>query len=548
MLGARVGMAPALALVLLAAAATALAQPATPVAAADSTAADTAAVAAPMAPAEAAPTAPPAEGAPTAPAAAAPAGTAPDAAPAGTAGTAPLTLADCIRIARANNLEYLSDYQTLLSSHVALQRARAPFGLQVDATVNVPTYSEYRDVEENVALATRVVEDRSNFIYRGQLRLAQRLRHLGELSVVSSAQRREFSSNLRADYLDIMGDMRVAYSQELLHTPSAELSLRQAELNYAGARHRYASEALVLEGRVTTAYFDLVEAIRQLEIEKQRLEQSRANLELAERKFEIGLIAEVEALRLRVTMLNSEANYAQAQTLIERRRDALRQVLGMDMDAPLEVVTEVALEAHQIEPARALELALQRRTDMREAEISAQVRRLSLQDVRRRNSVNATLSASVSLLGRGDQLDDISRNLGRSAWDVGIQVTMPVLDSGERRGQVRQAEIQVEQAGLSRDITRQAVIREVRDAVRNLAEAERQIALRQASLEVSERTYEVEKSRFELGLAQSQQLLDAQAELTSSRIAALDAIINYQRQLLNLRLATMAELPELAAR
>jgi len=253
-------------------------------------------------------------------------------------------------------------------------------------------------------------------------------------------------------------------------------------------------------------------------------------------------------LRLRVTMLNAQANYAQAQTLIERRRDALREVLGMDMDAPLDVVTEVEFHQYDIDPARALELGLRRRTDMQETEITEQIRRLSLANTRRRNGINATLNASVSLLGRGHQLGDISRNLGRNYWDVGIQVTMPVLDSGDRRGQIRQAEIQVKQARLERDITRQAVIRNIRDAVRNLDEAKRQIALRQASLEVSERTYEVEKSRFELGLAQSQELLDAQADQTASRISALDAIINYQRQLLNLRLATMTDLEELAPR
>jgi outer membrane protein TolC len=458
-----------------------------------------------------------------------------------------LTLSDCVRLARSGNLGFLSAYQTLLSSHAQLERARAPFGPQADLTLNVPTYSEFRDVEENVALATRVVEDRTNFVYRGQLSLSQRLRHLGELSVVSSGQRQEFWSNRRDDYEDVVGDLTASYSQELLHTPSEELSLNQAELGFTSARQQYEAEALALEGDVTSAFFDLVEAVRQLEIEQQRLEQSRANLELAQRKFEIGLIAEVEALRLRVTMLNSEANFAQAQTLIERRRDALRQVLGMDMGEPLEVVTQVEFQAYDIDPARALEVGLQRRTDLRQAEITEQLRNLSLQDTRRRNGVNATLSASVSLLGRGKQLQDISDNLGRSGWDVGVQVTMPVLDSGERRGAVRQAEIQIKQAELARDITRQSVVRQVRDAVRNLAEAERQIALRQASLAVSERAYEVEKSRFELGLAQSQELLNAQADLTSNRIDALDAVITYQRQLLALRLATMAKLQELAA-
>ena len=78
-----------------------------------------------------------------------------------------------------------------------------------------------------------------------------------------------------------------------------------------------------------------------------------------------------------------------------------------------------------------------------------------------------------------------------------------------------------------------------------MAQAERQIELRTAALEVAERTYEVEQSRFELGLIQSQTLLDAQGELTQARIDALESVINYRRQLVDLRVSTMAELEEL---
>ncbi len=460
----------------------------------------------------------------------------------------PLTLEQSLHIARVNNLQYLNQYQNLLNSHAQLERARGPFGLQARASFDLPTYSEFRDVEENVALATRIVEDRTSFIYRGQVNLSQRLPNLGQLSVVTRAQRQDFSSNLRSDYLDVMGDMRATYSQELLHTPAEEIALKRAELGFTAARHQYDWQYLALEGQVTDAFYDLVQSIRQLEIEEQRLEQSRANLDLAQRQFEIGLIAEVQALRLRVTMLNSEANFAQAQTQIERRRDVLRQVLGLDLDAPLEVVTQVEMQEFAIDPQRALELGLQRRTDMQQAEINQQINRLNLADTRRRQGVTASMNASVSLLGRGESLDDISRNLGRNYWDVGLQVNMPVLDSGERRGQIRQAEIALEQSRLSQDIVRRNVVREIRDAVRNLEEAELQITLRQASLEVAERTYDVEQSRFELGLAQSQELLDAQAELTFNRIRALEAIIDYQRRLKDLRLATMATMDDLAPR
>ena len=79
------------------------------------------------------------------------------------------------------------------------------------------------------------------------------------------------------------------------------------------------------------------------------------------------------------------------------------------------------------------------------------------------------------------------------------------------------------------------------------AEPERQIGLRETALDVAERTFDVENSRFELGLADSQQLLDAQTDLTQARTDALGAIISYQRALQDLRLATMSEPYEVIA-
>ena len=128
-----------------------------------------------------------------------------------------------------------------------------------------------------------------------------------------------------------------------------------------------------------------------------------------------------------------------------------------------------------------------------------------------------------------------------------IDIQLPLLDSGQRRSQERLAEINLERSQLSRKIQRQDVTRQIRDAVRNVKEAERQIELLQAARQFAERTFEVEQSRFELGLADSQDLLISQTALTAARLDALDAVLNYQRRLKNLHLATMANLTELAS-
>ena len=457
-----------------------------------------------------------------------------------------LSLQECIDLAMQNNLQHQMDQQTLAGNRVQLTAARAPFAFNMNADITTPSFTGLSDTQENIALETRVREESSDVSYSGNLRMTQRLRHLGQFTLNTVALRRDFSSNRRAAFLDYSGSTRLFYERDLLGQPSEEIALKRAEHSLQSARLNFDRQRLQLEGQVIDDYYDLVQSVRELEIEEQRLAQSRANLELAQRKFEVGLIAEVEALRLQVEMLQAEATYDQAQTNIESSRDILRETLGLDVWAPLEIDTEVQYEIHPIDAQRALEIGLARRTDMKRAEIFEEIRALDLEDIRRRNGINATFGANVSMRGHGSEIGDVSDNFERNLWGVDLQITLPLIDSGQRRASVSQARIALEQSRLTREQQRRQIIQQIRDATRRVHEAERQIDLRQATLQFAQRTYDVEQSRFELGLADSQQLLQAQGNLTQAQINALGAVIGYQRQLKNARLATMAELKDLA--
>ena len=469
-----------------------------------------------------------------------------------------LSLQECIDLAMQNNLQYQINQQTLASSQAQLTMARAPFAFNVNANLTTPNFTGLRDTQENIALDTRIRTENTDVSYSGNLFMAQRLRYLGQFTLISTALRKDFSSDRRAvlqdagytpnsiSFLEYLGSTRLAYERDLLGQPSEEIALKRAEHGLQSARLNFDRQRLQLEGQVIDDYYNLVQSVRELEIEEQRLTQSRANLELAQRKFEVGLIAEVEALRLQVEMLQAEATYDQAQTNIESRRDLLRETLGLDVWAPLEIDTEVQYEIHPIDAQRALEIGLARRTDMKRAEIFEEIRALELEDTRRRNGINATFSANVSMQGRGSELGEVSDNFERNRWGVDLQITLPLIDSGQRRASVSQARIALEQSRLTREQQRRQIIQQIRDATRRVHEAERQIDLRQAALQFAQRTYDVEQSRFELGLADSQQLLQAQGNLTQAQINALGAVIGYQRQLKNARLATMAELEDLA--
>ena len=457
----------------------------------------------------------------------------------------PLSLAECLEIAYKNNFGHRVDRANLEASHEQLRQAQGPFEFNADAAFTLPSYSERRDIISTESLANRVRSEDINFDYQGQIRLSQRVRNVGEFSVTGIGRRADFMSNRQQDFRESSADVSFSYEQEIFTEPEEELQLQQAELRLSSDRGDLRFQRVLLETRVTNSYYNLLQGIRQMEIQQQRLEQSKSALDLAQRKFEIGLIAEVAALRLEVDKLRAEAEFAEAGTNIESRRDELRQILGLDMAAPLDIGTAVDYEVIAVHEATAVAVGLSRRTDMKNVIIGRQLNEIALQITQQRIGPSAIVNARANVTGRGPEFDDVSSSLERSLLSASVRINLPLVDGGQQRATLRRAEIDLERSQLTVEQVRQQVILEIREAVRSVHEAGRQIGLRKAALDVAERTFEVEQSRFELGLADSQELLDAQTNLTQSRTEALDAVVSYQRSMQSLRQATMATPREL---
>ena len=456
-----------------------------------------------------------------------------------------LSLEDCIARALAHNYQYRQDRNDIEIARSMLRRAEAPFGLDAAVGVALPSYEENRITLDDPALSTRVRNEESDLSYAGTLDLQKQVKHVGRFSLATRATRQDFDSNRREGFLDYRGDMLLGYSRSIISKPSEEIELSRAQFVYANAVAQFERRRLQTEKDTADDYFDLVRSIRKHAIEERRLEQSEKSHQLARRKFEIGMLAEVELMSLKVALLSSRASYAAAQTEIESRRDALRHRIGLEMFDSLDVVTDVEHRKLNINEERALELALGRNTRLLVLKKNEKIEALDLIAVRQSHGLSARLQAEVGLRGQGPRMGDVSRNLERNMWSFRVDVRIPLVDAGWRRSQVGVAGLKLENTRLQQSSTKQAVVASVRSTVRGLAQADHQIDLAESRIDVAERAYTLRRKRFGIGEAGSQELLSAEEELTKARTDALNAMINYQRQLMDLRQITMSTLSDI---
>jgi outer membrane protein len=102
-------------------------------------------------------------------------------------------------------------------------------------------------------------------------------------------------------------------------------------------------------------------------------------------------------------------------------------------------------------------------------------------------------------------------------WLVGVHITFPVFDGGQRAGQIQAAQAQLEEARLARRQLMLRIRREVRTALADLESAESRVRALRDSVAESERVLRDERLKFEAGRSVINFVLDAESALLTNQ-------------------------------
>ena len=110
---------------------------------------------------------------------------------------------------------------------------------------------------------------------------------------------------------------------------------------------------------------------------------------------------------------------------------------------------------------------------------------------------------------------------------VGITLSVPLFEGGQRYNRVRQATIQANELRLQRENIERNVSMQVNLAIDNIGVNVKQIASCSESVSQAERAHQIMKDSFEIGAATYLDLRDSELSLTRARLTYYQAIYNY---------------------
>ena len=297
----------------------------------------------------------------------------------------------------------------------------------------------------------------------------------------------------------------------------ARLEIRRARAETVAAEARYQSARLDLANQVTTAYYNLLRQQALLQIAEDNRATAQRQLSESEARFKNGDVPELDVLRARVPVASAEAAVSAAQGQVAVARQSLNALLTGELDTAttLAAVSPAAPELpFTLEEARSR--ALQFAPDLHAAEAVVRADEAALAAARRFRDPSLSLQLS-------DQRS--SDKTGFSREDaIQATVSIPLLDGGVGRAQVREAEATLEGARQQVEVARRTVLTTVSASYLTADAARRQVSAAQVARDAAQTAYDRTVLGYQNGLYSLTDVLTAQSALTQARIAYAQAV------------------------
>jgi len=326
--------------------------------------------------------------------------------------------------------------------------------------------------------------------------------------------------------------------------PVANLaSVRQAELETLASLYELRGFTEALLAQTEIAYWHCVLAKQKISIFERSLALAEQQLDVIEQRIEVGVLPQVEVAPARSEVARRKQALIDARSDVEERRLRLLRLINLPRDRPLDVIvhpTSMALIAPApiTDVADRLSLAQRLRPDLQEARLRLKQDRLEIAVTRNGLLPQLDLFVVLGETGYADTFSTSFHELDENTNDytVGVRLSHFLRN---RAAKARDVAARTAAAQAVEAITNlEHIVRlDVRLAVNEVERARKQIAASKATRVFEEETLAAENKRFDVGASTALLVAQAQRDLLASRIAEVQAVINYRVALVRLYVA-----------
>ena len=413
-----------------------------------------------------------------------------------------LSLSEAVGRAMANNERVLSSRESITQARLGVTLAEAAFGTKI--TPNVVGSFGQSDVRNQ----TYGVGASRRFATGTEVRMD-----------VGAATFRNQLGNFYA------ADTTLLVSQSLLRGFGPTVGRRPVErANYqvesARRQNELTEQQLGIE--VARVYYGLI-AQRELAVAaRTALENAERLLEASEAKLQANLVSQLDVFRARQLVAEAAGQLFDVEGSVEDLKDEMRFLIAQDADYDFRVAEAIDARPDRVATQEAVELALGNRIELRDAEAAVDEAERGVRFARHEMLPQFDVSLALT---RRQTAESLREAFGRDRFEpvTFFSVSTP-LDRTAESAALQNAVIERNRRTRDRDALRRRIAQEARRAVRQQQRLSNRLQTAQVSVEFAEREVDLATLRFQRGLTNNLDVVNAQANqlnATSRRLAVL---------------------------
>jgi outer membrane protein len=485
----------------------------------------------------------------------------------GAAAAAPTTLKvtadEAVRMALENNLGVQADRLGPQIQTYGVAQARAAYGLNLTSSTTTRSVTQPPTDFLTTGAANSIS---SNDSFRTGAGVEQLVPWFGGRYTLGMDASRFTTNSPTAPFSpQLDSSLAASYVQPLLRNftiDATRQNLLQSRKNLEIADLQLRQTLTQTSVRVRNAYFTLINAIGQLEVAQKSLELNTTSLKNNNKRVELGTMAPIDIVQAEAEVARTEEQVIVAEGQIQTAEDNLR-VLIMNPSQPdfwttkLEPADRPTLAPQPLDVDAAIKNALANRTDLAQSRKQMEQTDISMKYLRNQKLPTLDVVGAYNVQGVAgtqfqfdresgifpppitgqtqrrftDSLRDVFANDFKT-WSVALNLSYPIGTSAAEAG-LAQARLQRDQQTTNLRDLETIVVAQVRDAGRQVTTALKRVETTQKARQLAEQNVQAEEKRLAVGLSDTFRLFQAQRDLTDQLNSELNAIIAYNRALIN---------------
>lgn len=271
---------------------------------------------------------------------------------------------------------------------------------------------------------------------------------------------------------------------------------RTEPLYYEQSKKDYLETIEEIAHRATRLFFNYLRIQTNYNLAMNNLNNSQDNLEIAEVRRKLGAISENDYSRIRLSVLNAQKSLRNADMDLKNADFELKSYINLEQGTSIELIVPLDITLFHIDPDKALAEAIENKDDIIDFQRRLIEADRDLEQAKRDNSLNATISGRYGLSNSSEDLGGVYQHPEQQQY-LKFSLSLPILDWGRSESQVKLAESR-------RDLVLFDVERDRRDFERRVVVQVERFNLLKEQLETAKEADKVAENGYLIALKKFQ--------------------------------------------